>query len=60
MRILMLLIIQRLYNANDFGGPVYLHGLILISAWIINHMPSKVWGGIRQPFLNFDGCTVEV
>ena len=28
--------------------------------WISNHMPSKVWDEITYPFLNFNGCTVEV
>ena len=43
-----------------------LHGLFsltwftLILAWISNHMPSKVWGGITNPFSNFNGCTVVV
>ena len=32
----------------------------LIRAWISNHMPGKVWGEITYPFLNFNGCTVEV
>ena len=31
-----------------------------ISAWISNHMPSKVWAGITYPFQNFNGCTVAV
>ena len=29
-------------------------------AWISNHTPSKVWDEITYPFLNFNGCTVEV
>ena len=41
-------------------GPFYLHGLTLIPAWISNYMPGKVWGEITYPFLNFNGCTVEV
>ena len=36
------------------------HGLTLIPAWISNYMPGKVWGEITYPFLNFNGCTVEV
>ena len=28
--------------------------------WISNHMPSKMWGEITNPFLNFNGTTVEV
>ena len=35
-------------------------GLILIPAWISNHMPRKVWAEIIYPFLNFNGHTVEV
>ena len=31
-----------------------------IPAWISNDMPSKVWDEIAYPFLNFNGCTVEV
>ena len=42
------------------SGCFYYHGLTLIPAWISNHMPSKVWGEITYPFLNFNGCTVEV
>ena len=31
-----------------------------IPALISNNMPSKVWGEITYPFLNFNGATVEV
>ena len=31
-----------------------------VPARIRNHMPSKVWDEITYPFLNFNGCTVEV
>ena len=41
-------------------APFYYHGLTLIPAWISNYMPSKVWDEITYPFLNFNGCTVEV
>ena len=41
-------------------GPFYYYGLTLIPAWISNHMPGKVWDEITYPFLNFNGCTVEV
>ena len=44
----------------DTWGPFYKHGLTLILAWISNHMPSKMWDEITYPFLNFNGCTVEV
>ena len=32
----------------------------LIPAWISDHMPSKVCDEITYPFLNFNGCTIEV
>ena len=38
----------------------YEHGLILIPAYISNHMPSKVWDEITYPFLNFKSHTIEV
>ena len=41
-------------------GPFYQHGLTLIPAYLSNHMPNKVWGGITYPFPNFRGATVEV
>ena len=41
-------------------GPFYEHGLILIPAWISNHVPCNVWDEITYPFLSFNGCTVEV
>ena len=40
--------------------PFYKHGSTLIPARISNHMPSKVWDEITYPFLNLNGCTVEV
>ena len=46
-----------LYHACS---PFHWHGLTLIPAWINNQMLSKVWGAITDPFLNFNGCTVEV
>ena len=35
-------------------------GLILILAWISNHIHYKVWDEITYRFLNFNGSTVEV
>ena len=29
-------------------------------AWISNYIHFKVWDEIPYPFLNFNGCTVEV
>ena len=42
------------------SGLFYLHGLTLIPAWISNYIHYKVWDEITYPFLNFNGCTVEV
>ena len=42
------------------SGPFYYHGLTLIPPWISNHIPIKMWDEITYPFLNFNGCTVEV
>ena len=44
----------------NHSGPFYKHWLTLIPAWTSNHKPSKVWDEIIHPFLNFNGCTVEV
>ena len=41
------------WMSNDIQGP-------LLLSWISNHMPNKVWDEITYPFLNFNGCTVEV
>ena len=38
----------------------YWHGLSLIPAWISNYIHYNVRGEITYPFLNFNGCTVEV
>ena len=40
--------------------PFYKHGIALIPAWICSHTDYEVWGEIAYPFLNFNGCTVEV
>ena len=42
------------------SGTFYLHGLTLIPAWISNYIHYKLWGEITYPFLNFNGCTIEV
>ena len=47
------------YHGNDLGR-FHKRGLILIPAWINNHMQSKMWDEISYPFPNFNGCTVEV
>ena len=38
--------------------PLYQQGLTLISAQMINHVPSKVWDEITHPFQN--GYTIKV
>ena len=48
------------YGCVVTSGPFYYNGLTLIPAWISNHMPGKVWDEITNPFLNFNGATVEV
>ena len=47
-------------SCNISWGPFYQHGLTLIPALISNYVHCKVWGEITYPFLNFNGCTVEV
>ena len=47
-------------KCNHTRGPFYWCSLTSISAWINNHMPSKVWDEIVYPFSNFNGSTVEV
>ena len=41
-------------------GPFYHHGLTLIPVEISNYIHYKVWDEITNPFLNFNGATVEV
>ena len=48
---------RRLLYKED---PFYYHGLIVISAWMNNHTPSKKWVEINHLFPNFNGCTVEI
>ena len=38
----------------------YLHGLILIPAWISNYIDYKLWDDITYPFPNFTCAAVEV
>ena len=40
--------------------PIYYYGSIQIPAWISNYIHYEVWGDITYPFLNFNGCTIEV
>ena len=41
-------------------GPLLLTCLTLIPAWKSNYIHYKLWDEITHPFLNFNGCTVEV
>ena len=50
-------------NLKDMDKILLYQGFLLqtwiISAWISNHVPGKVWEEINYPFPNFTGCTVE-
>ena len=41
-------------------GLFYQNDLTLILARLSNHMLGKVWDEITYPFLNLNGCTIEV
>ena len=47
-------------KCKHIGAPLHLYGLILLPAWICNHMPGKVWHEIIYPFPNFNGATFDV
>ena len=58
-------LVATIWNNRTIGvlaawGPFYLLGLTLIPACISNCLPGKMWDEITYPFLNFNGCTVEV
>ena len=42
------------------GAPFYYYGITWIPARIGNFIHYKVWDVITYPFINFNGCTVEV
>ena len=42
------------------GAPFFWHGLALITAWVSNHMYSKVWDEITYLFPKFNGFANEV
>ena len=48
------------FTIDATWGSFYWHGLTLFPAWIINHMPSKVWNEITHLFPNFNGAAVGV
>ena len=49
----------QIFMSND-QGPFYKLWLALVSRWISNHMPGKVWNEINYPFPYLHGCTTEV
>ena len=51
---------NKLWSGDALLVPFHKYGLTLIPAWISNPMPSKVWDETTDPFLKFNGCTVEV
>ena len=44
----------------NFRGHFYYYGLTLIPAWTNDYIHYRVWDEITYPFLNFNGCTIEV
>ena len=60
MKIITTDVFEIQFNTLYSRAHFYRHGLTLIPAWISNHTPNIVWDGITQPFLNFNGCTIEV
>ena len=43
-----------------YQGPLLLTCLTLIPACVSYHIHSKLWDEITYPFLNFNGCAVEI
>ena len=41
-------------------GPFFLYGITLISAWINNHKPSKIWDQITYLFPKCNAYTIEI
>ena len=50
--------VQQLYYVTGHLEPFSL--TILISAWISNHIPSKVWGEITYQLPNFNDCNIAI
>ena len=44
----------------EIRAPFYYDGLTVIPAWINYYTHYNVWDEITYPFLNFNGCTVDV
>ena len=49
-------------EANNvfLGSSFYLHGLILILAWISNYIHYNAWDEIIYSFPNFNGAPVDI
>ena len=58
--IVMLTLSLGLISISITMNPFCLHGLTLITAWICYPMPSKMWGEITYPFLNFNCVSIEI
>ena len=54
--------ILELWRHKPWWDYYFWRGLTLISAWIsnINYKSNKRWNEITHPFLNFNGCKVEM
>ena len=48
------------FDTKEVHGNKYDKSYTAATAWISNHIPSKVWDEITYPFPNFNGYTVEV
>ena len=46
--------------AWEIPGASFNYMVELVPAWIINHVPSKVWDEITYSVPNFNGTAVEV
>ena len=45
---------------HSYQDPLLLTWFNFNPAWISNYILGKVWDEITYPFLNLNGCTVEV
>ena len=54
------IVINVYVNGDDTRGAFYEYSLILIPAWISNHMPSKEWDEITYPFPNLIGLRMAM
>ena len=54
-----LLLWQWTYSDSDSDSDSE-HLLTIISSWISNYMPNKLWGEICSPFPNFSSWTIDI